>query len=1551
MAKKLERRLAREHYHSVFLDLDPEKGIAAGRSWERTLYRKLRSCRAVVALCTNHYLRSHWCFAEIALARMEGKHIIAILAEPLDDHTKMPVILTEKQFIDLRHNEEEGYLRLWRSLRELDLVGDDWNPKNPPYLGLSAYQEEHAPVFFGREDESRAGVELLERGAPGLIMVLGASGSGKSSLVRAGILPRLRRQPDHWLVVDPFRPGHDPFSELAESLAQTYRRYAPDYAAEAGDRKRIRERLESWANSFSQPTPRIETQREFGESQSLGEDDRLQRLIEQLEGLRRDPPPLVVDQLRDFLDWSLEDLRRICGTHFGKTDASEVMTSEATPLVHIAHHLRRDSGWRNARVVLVIDQFEELLGRKDIDDHANRFLALLRASIEVDHRPLISLGTMRSDFLGLFQQNAAMHGIDFESLSLAPMQIDGMRRVIEQPARLGAIELEDSLADRLLEDTETADALPLLSFTLSVLWREHRNDGKLTIRSYKELGGVQGAVASEADAILAMAKRQGKEDDLRRALLQMARLSEDGTYARQPVSWNNAAIRQVEPILDKFVERRLLVVREEGDSKVVEVAHEALFRSWEPLRMWLEYARSELLLKQQLRRDAVAWEENGHPADSLWRGGRLLQAKELMGNSSLNGLPSREMAFVNAGLRRRQRQRLTLVGTTLAVIAFLLGFLLYALEQADRARKERSRALDLARVSMAGEQLDRDPTTASLILTEIEDPENTPFAKRRLSEVLRLPLIYAELKHESPATHASFSPDGNVVVTVTEDNNVRVWDVKTGAPLTELLRHDTTVTTVLVSPDGTVVLTTAGNSVWLWNVASGEKRFAEPWHHDGPVNTVSFSPNGKLVLTTAGNSVWLWNVASGEKRFAEPWRHDGPVNTASFSPNGKLVATGCDDGNVRVWDVETGEARSTEPWKHNAKVNMVLFSPDGKLVLTGADNRVVRVWDVETGEEKANFQGDARLAQFSPNGNFVVTTQWDSVHVWNVPDGRKELPSLVHTPSPMIAAWFSPNEDLLLTVSGHRSFGYWDPRADNMLRAWDLKTGELRFAKQLRHGSEIMDAAFSPNGRLLATRSGTRHGSGRGEHLRTENTVRVWTLETEGERFSLSLPGGVAAFSPDGMLVVTASDNMAQLWNMETGRTQLQEPLVIDQPVSSVAFSPDGKLVLTASLKTAQLWDVTTGRQHFAEPLSFPELLEVVGSSSVSFSANGQYLITEHLNNTVQVWDIRTGDKRFPEPPKYCGAPVRPAVSPDGKLLVSACGQTVQLWDVDTGRERFPESWSHDSGYVRSVEFSPDGKRVLTASDDRTARIWDVETGKELHTLQPDPSSFALYGMGNTSFSPDGKLILATSDGHIAWIWDVETGNELHKLEHPGRVENAAFNADGRFVVTIHTGDNSISRLWVWDTETGAMLSEIPMRSENWSLGPFGEYLVTWQEESARVWHLETGDSLFSEPLSHPKLQKMASWMSTGHVRIASFSPDGRRLLTTTDDETRVWMISGELLQSAVRSATFVCLSPSFRQQVLGEPYDEARTKYEACERSHGRTPELTQAPGIETAE
>lgn len=678
IAKELALRLAEQQHHSVFLDLDPEKGIQAGQSWEQTLYRKLRAASAVICLCTDDYIKSHWCFAEVALARMEGKHLIALKVDPLSDDSKMPSILMERQFIDLRTNPEDGYRRLWNGLREKDILGKagDWNPDQPPYLGLSAFHERDAPVFFGREDETRAGIEMLSRGAPGLIMVLGSSGSGKSSLVRAGMVPRLRRNKTQWLVLRPFNPGVDPFGELAAVLEMAFRRYAPNHAAKVGSGNRIKQQLEA-----SQLNVEIKQVKKNSATDSTdATQEKLSRLMGQLQQMKTDLTETAGPRLQSFLDWSLEDLQRITGEPMASSKAKYQVVGQ-TVLTDFAFQLRRFSEeGQSAKILLIVDQFEELLGHEDESHPANSFLKLLCASTQLEHNPIMVLGTMRSDFLGAFQRNVMLRDIDFESLSIGPMKPEGMRKVIEEPAKLGAIELESGLADRLLQDTETPDALPLLSFTLWKLWHSYRNDGKLEINEYEHLGGLHGAIASEADMILVEARRKGQEKELRLAFLKMARLSEDGNYARKPVFWGSDEIQKVTAIMDKFIKSRLLFTRGEGENRTLEVAHEALFRSWKPLKNWLDDNRAELLLKQQLQRDTTAWIDSGNHKDLLWYGGRLYQGRELLKQNALSDV---ERQFIKAGIGRQTRQRL--IGAILSGIA-VLAIIIFALNARQSAK-------------------------------------------------------------------------------------------------------------------------------------------------------------------------------------------------------------------------------------------------------------------------------------------------------------------------------------------------------------------------------------------------------------------------------------------------------------------------------------------------------------------------------------------------------------------------------------------------------------------------------------------------------------------------------------------------------------------------------------------------------------------------------------------------------------------------------------------------------------------------------------------------
>ena len=237
----MARWLRDQGHVSYFLDFDPENGIVAGKEWEKELYKQLRHCRAVVALLSPNWLDSRWCFAEAAQARAMGKPVFFVKIAACDTSG----FFSDVQHVDLTGDSAESYLRLARGLKEIGIEPGEafeWDPHRALYPGLLAFEEEDAAIFFGRDREIQQGLEKLNtlrrRGGPSFVLCLGASGSGKSSLLRAGLIPHLRKDSAVWLPVAPFRPQEDPMEELAIKLAHTFERLGEQY-----DWRSIYERL------------------------------------------------------------------------------------------------------------------------------------------------------------------------------------------------------------------------------------------------------------------------------------------------------------------------------------------------------------------------------------------------------------------------------------------------------------------------------------------------------------------------------------------------------------------------------------------------------------------------------------------------------------------------------------------------------------------------------------------------------------------------------------------------------------------------------------------------------------------------------------------------------------------------------------------------------------------------------------------------------------------------------------------------------------------------------------------------------------------------------------------------------------------------------------------------------------------------------------------------------------------------------------------------------------------------------------------------------------
>jgi DNA-binding SARP family transcriptional activator/WD40 repeat protein len=1164
------------------------------------------------------------------------------------------------------------------------------SPSTCPFKGLAFFDRDDAEFFCGRE---RLVSDLVARLVDSsLVGILGPSGIGKSSLLRAGVLPALSAGAlpgsARWRQIV-MRPGEHPWAELQHALH--------------GD-----------------------------------------RLTEALEKLAP-----------------------------------------------------------GERIVVAVDQLEELFTLCDREDERRAFLGQLATAARDPERRVLVVLSLRADFYGrLISARTFAELLTANHVLVGPMDRDDLARVIEEPAARVALQVERALVDALVSDVTTEPGgLPLLSTALLELWRE-RDDGVLRYESYRKSGGVRGAVARLAET--AYTRLDERDRGVARSIMLRLAAGEEGALVRRRVPFGEFEnIPGGESVLASLTDARLLIVSD-GE---VELSHEALLREWPRYHVWLEEDRVGRQVHAHLMRSSRDWDAAGRDVSELYRGTRLAGAIDWAAqhDHELNAVERDflQSSRLEAERRTRRLRNLVFVIGLLLIAAVIAGVIALAKQRSasSEARVALARELgeeavnepqlDLAML-MAREavDLDRSPQTESTLLATLQrspavidtfalpansrpgvngppqlalSPDGRTLMVSRFNDsayvagggvgdVLSLDarthrLQRSRLTDFAGAVPPVFSGDGTLLAYPTQNSNsavgaVAVRDARTGALLGKLAfdpfamaqqTADFFDLRILIAPNRRTIyavhrtIDVSGHFratyLYRWSWPSG-RRLSTTRIDSGAVLAVRLVDAGTRLLVVDARSVSEFDARSMQRLTDLPISAALAAPTAAaISPDGATVAIGSASGAVSFVDPTTGRARPAGGARAQT-VSALIYSPDGRAVVSlGAGNQLIE-WSPRTATAVDVLTAPADLvvsAAFSPDAGTLYTATPGRVFEWD--------------------------------LRGDRSFG-----RRNALGAGSPCCGPVwPLAPPL---------ALSPDGTTVAMRLG-------------RSTVGLFSARSMRRRASFTVrPAGTVvttlAWSPTAPeLAVGGSSGAVQLWRVN-GAPRLVRPLVglqafIGEPeaVQTVLFSHDGRLLTAVdSAESAsspgagelahyrsQLALLGIWRTGDGTPVAPPRDLGLGPAhyGSLAISADGRLLAASVPDGSDIVLDLATRRILRTLHPLGADDTVSLAFAPDGTLATGTLDGIVQMWNPITGAQ-IAGPVTVAAGPVTSIAFDPSGRRfATTGSQDGTTKLWFTST------LQQEGTALDT-GDGTTSnaiFEHGGATLLAVNSDGTASNWPV----------------------------------------------------------------------------------------------------------------------------------------------------------------------------------------------------
>jgi WD40 repeat protein len=1262
-----------------------------------------------------------------------------------------------------------------------------------PYKSLKAFTQDDAYFFHGREELIAEIIEKLQ--STSFLAVVGASGSGKSSVVRAGVIPELVTEGlcNSWVMF----PGDNPLAALAKTLAPNN----PDFL-EGVLHLGVDSLVEWWRQQPKSISVLVIDQ--FEELFTLtAETDRVNFLSLILGAITkaRDCFKVIITLRSDFLDECLG-------------------MSELAPLI------------TKSQVLVPSCRLEDQQYRQIIAQPAQK------VGLEVEDGLIaILLGELKEGSLPLLQY--ALEEL-WQKRSRGKLTVKDYQQYIGKLGKFLSNKAQETY-NNLSEAQQKCAQSIFLSLVFLVKEQDDSNKdtrrrlpvSELRVNKYKDV--LDSTLQALIDARLIVVS--GEENNLFLVNSKEENISNQNKDKITVEVAHEILLRDWETLkwwLDENREKYRLIrdINQDADKWKQNGKQDGFLLSKGALAkyedFYVNYAddlsensndfidasiqardKAEKLAKRR-QRQIIGGLTGGIVAISMVAVAALWQLRQAtineinaLNNSAETLLASnQQLDALVTGLKAGRRIKNSFLGVDDKTKIKLVG----VLQNAFYRVKEFNR-------------LDTDNTRINRVILSYDDRFIVSYG----GKTIQIWNIQGELLHtfetQNPISNVAFSPEHQIIALASGEGIVELWNLK--GQLLHILdtgnhrtNYDELVLSfitppVVFSPNGQIVAFANKNKVELWNLEGKILQTLEVPNDYAHINEIVFSPdaqtitagteNGRIIQWSAEGKLINSNLEAhsraalksiffsvsknsetiasfGGDRSIKLWNQKGEllqtlqghtdyVNSAVFSPDGQTIASASGDETIKIWNLQ-GQLLNT--FETGYKLQYIVFSPDGQTIASFGGDKIVQLWNLQGQLLKTldNHNGFINSVTFAQNGTVITSTRNDGIRLWNLQ--KKPLNTLDKHTDLVRNITFSPNGQIIASASNDKTIKLWN-REGQLLQSLE------------GHNSYVDRVIFSPNGQLIASFSG-------------DETVKLWNLQGQLIQVFQGHNSWVdnVVFSPDNQTIVSFSrDKIIKLWNQQGQLLQTLEGHTDN--VNSVVFSPDSQLIASASNdNTVRLWNLQGDLLHI-----FDDHTEYV--NNVAFSPDSQLIASASSDNTVKLWNLQGDLLHTCE--GHTDYVNNVAFSPDGQIIASVSSdKTARLWNrqgqlIDTLVEY--NSW------IDSVIFSPDSQNIAYHDFNKTVKLWNQQD-KFLHDLKSHTDTIRTL-----KFSQNSRIVASASGDGTIKLWNLQ-GQLLQTLQgHTDIVSDVVFSPDDKIIASA-SRDGTI-KLWSLD------LNDVMSRGCNWA--------------------------------------------------------------------------------------------------------------------------------------